>query len=130
MSMASVLNQQLQDLRPPSLAENLAPTSHEEITAGNFHLDVTTRKAYFCENDLALTSAEFDVLRYLISHRKRLVTPQTVLSTAYDPLGIRRTDFLKALLSLKKKLDEASGTKSCLHVEPWVVYEFDVNADR
>ena len=68
------------------------------------------------------------MLRYLVSHRKGLVSPQTVVCTPCATLRAQRTDFLKSLLSLKKKLGEVSGAKPYLHVEPWVLYEFDLNS--
>ncbi len=98
-----------------------------EITAGDFRLDVEQRQAYLRGNKLPLSSAEFDLLRFLLSHRKMLVTPHTVLSTACDALKIRRTEFLKHLVSLKRKLDEGSKPDLYLHIEPWVLYEFDLN---
>lgn len=132
MSVVSTLNERLQDLRQSAARTNCEAdeTSQQELVAGDFRLQLKARKAYLRERELPLTSEEFDVLRYLVAHRKMLVTPQTVLSTTCDALRARRTDFLKSLLSLKKKLDEASGTKSCLHVEPWVLYEFDLNSPQ
>lgn len=99
-----------------------------EARAGDFRLDVTSRVAYLGEQRLLLNSAEFDLLRFLMAHRKMLVTPQTVLSTACDSLNVRRTDFMRNLLSLKSKLDEAAGHHRYLHIEPWVLYEFDAAA--
>ena len=99
-----------------------------EITAGDFRLDVIARQAYLDGGRLSLSAAEFDLLRFLITHRKMLGTPHTVLSTACDALKIRRTEFLKNLLSLKRKLDDASGSNHYLHIEPWFVYEFDLTA--
>lgn len=100
-----------------------------EIEAGDFRLELTDREAYLRGAKLRLSEAEFDLLRYLLTHRKMLVTPQTVLSTACGALNIRRNAFMENLMSLKKKLDEASGSDHYLHLEPWVLYEFDLTAD-
>jgi DNA-binding response OmpR family regulator len=129
MSAISTLNERLQHLRATSARTNsdLAESARQEVIAGDFRLEITARKAFLHARELPLTSEEFEVLHYLVSHRKMVVTPQTVLSTPCDAVRARPTDFLKSLLSLKKKLDEASGKKSCLHVEPWVLYEFDLN---
>jgi DNA-binding response OmpR family regulator len=96
------------------------------IVAGNFRLEFASRSAYVDEQKLSLTPAEFDLLRFLITHRKMLVTPYTALSTACNELKIRRTAFIRNLFSLKHKLDEAAGNDRYLHIEPWVLYHFDL----
>ncbi len=96
------------------------------VMAGDFRLDLDSRSAYLSGERLEMTPAEFDLLRFLITHRKMLVTPQTVLSTACSELKTRRTEFIRNLLSLKRKLDEA-GHRHYLHIEPWVLYQFDLS---
>lgn len=101
-------------------------SSSADVTVGDFRLNIRSRVAYLHEQKLSLTSAEFDLLRFLVTHRKMLVTPHTMLSTASDAPTARRTEFMRDLLSLKKKLDEAAGQNRYLHLEPWVLYEFDL----
>jgi DNA-binding response OmpR family regulator len=99
-----------------------------DVTAGDFRLDLQSRSAYLHAQKLSLTSAEFDLLRFLLTHRKMLVTPNTMLSTASDAPTARRTRFMHDLISLKKKLDEAAGQNRYLHLEPWVLYEFELKS--
>ncbi len=101
-----------------------------EILAGEFMLNLVARRAYLRGLDLHLSTAEFDLLHFLLTHRKMMVTQQTVLSTASDSVSTRRAEFLKNLLSLKKKLDEVSGAEHFLHVEPLVFYEFDLQGRK
>ena len=121
MSVASFFNGWMSS-RPMSVG-----SENDEITAGDFRLCVETRQAFVNSQRLSLSAAEFDLLRFLLTHRKMLVTPQTMLSTACDKLRIRRTEFIKTLLTLKNKLDDACGAGRYLHVEPWVVYQFNPN---
>lgn len=100
----------------------------EVVDAGDFKLDIGHRQAFLHGEMLTLSSAEFDLLRYLLSHRKMLVTPSTTLSTKCQALNIRRTEFMKTLLSLQKSLDAAAQGSHYLHIEPWVLYEFDLTA--
>jgi DNA-binding winged helix-turn-helix (wHTH) protein len=72
---------------------------------------------------LRLAPDEFDLLVFLTSHLKKMVTPSTMLSTNWPGQGTRRTDFFQVLLSLRKKLDEI-GTQY-LRTEPWIVYQFN-----
>lgn len=95
----------------------------EIIEAGDFHLNVTSRTATLRGSTLELTSAEFDLLVFLVDHPKQLVTPQTKLATNWSDNAVRQTEFLRTLLSLRKKL-ESQGSSNYIRTEPWVFYRF------
>jgi two-component system KDP operon response regulator KdpE len=97
----------------------------EMIESGDFKIDLAARTVTLRGEDLPLTSEEFDVLVFLARHPKRMVTPHTVLATRWDASGLRQTEFLRALVSLRKKLDAAGHGKHYLRTEPWVIYRFD-----
>ena len=54
-----------------------------------------------------------------------MVTPHTRLATSWTANGLRRTDFLRVLMTLRKKLDAAGHGKHYLKTEPWIIYRFD-----
>ena len=95
------------------------------IESGDFRIDLAAHTVYLLGHELQLTPQEFDVLVFLAAHPQRLVTPHTVLATNWTKDPLRRTEFLKALLSLRQKLDAAASGKHYLRTEPWVVYRFD-----
>ncbi|MBZ5663011.1 MAG: hypothetical protein LAO30_00260 [Acidobacteriia bacterium] len=103
--------------------ERAAPTG--TIESGDFKIDLAARTVTLRGQGLLLTSEEFDVLVFLAGHPRRLVTPNTTLATSWAANGLRQTGFLKALLSLRKKLDAAGHGKHYLRTEPWVMYSFD-----
>jgi len=112
---------------------NRGPESHapEEdlslqnvIQSGDFRIDVGSRTVNLCGEELELSSEEFEVLVYLINHPQRLITANTVLATSWTKNPPRQTEFLRVLLSLRKKLDLAAPGKHYLRTEPWVVYRF------
>jgi two-component system, OmpR family, KDP operon response regulator KdpE len=109
---------------PRSLSHECVPSSGI-VEAGDFRLDIAGRVAQLCGRDLPLTSEEFDVLVFLTSHTQRLVTPHTVLATNWSANQLHQTEFLKVLLSLRKKLEALGSGKQYLRTEPWVVYRFD-----
>ena len=53
----------------------------EILETGDFRLDLTRRKASLKGIDLALTSLEFDLLIFLVSHPNRVVTSHTSLGS-------------------------------------------------
>jgi two-component system, OmpR family, KDP operon response regulator KdpE len=95
------------------------------IESGDFKIDLASRKVTLRGEDLSLTSEEFDVLVFLAGHPQRLVTPHTMLATSLSANGFRQTEFLRVLMSLRKKLDAAGHGKHYLQTEPWIIYRFD-----
>jgi DNA-binding response OmpR family regulator len=95
------------------------------IESGDFRIDIGSRTVTLRGEKLELTSEEFDVLVFLINHPQRLVTPHTMLATSWATNQPRQTEFLRVLLSLRKKLDAVGAGKHYLRAEPWVTYRFD-----
>jgi DNA-binding response OmpR family regulator len=102
-----------------------AVPSAAKIEIGDFVINTIERTATVQGDDLRLTSAEFDVLVFLTTHPQRCVTPRTVLATNWTDDDHHQTEFLKALLSLRRKLDAVAGGKQYLRTEPWVIYRFE-----
>ena len=100
-------------------------SSTEIIEVGDFRLEVAERVVTVRGEELSLTAEEFDVLLYLIGHPQRCLTPRTVLATSWTRDGLHQTEFLKALLSLRKKLETVFAGNQYLRTEPWVIYRFD-----
>lgn len=119
MSFASALRDFFpffQDKAPVHLEEG-----HDFIEKGDFRLDLNCRKASVCGRSLELSADEFDLLHFLLSHPKNFVTPRTVLVSGR---AMRRTDFMKTLLSLRSKLAAEPGGSKYLRTEPLVAYQF------
>jgi DNA-binding response OmpR family regulator len=98
------------------------------IESGPFKIDLRHRVATLGEQQLQLTYEEFDVLVFLAGHPQKLVTPNTVLATNWSTKGPHQTQFLKALLSLRTKLEAAEPGQHYLRTERWVLYRFDSSA--
>jgi DNA-binding response OmpR family regulator len=102
-----------------------AVPSAAKIEIGDFVINTIERTATVQGENLRLTSAEFDVLVFLTTHPQRCVTPRTVLATNWTDDDHHQTEFLKALLSLRRKLDAVADGKQYLRTEPWVIYRFE-----
>src|ERR1700731_4702922 len=119
---------------PQFKISNRGPESHAAeddlslrnvIESGDFRIDVGSRTVSLCGEELELSSEEFEVLVYVINHPQRLITANTVLATSWTKNRPKQTEFLRVMLSLRKKLDAAAPGKHYLRTEPWVVYRFD-----
>jgi DNA-binding response OmpR family regulator len=95
------------------------------IESGDFRIDLDGRTVTLCGVKLRLTSEEFDVLVFLAGHPQSVATPRTMLATSWSTNRLRQTEFLRVLISLRKKLDSAGPGKHYLRTDPWVIYRFD-----
>jgi len=91
---------------------------------GDFALDTRSRRAYLLGRDLSLSPAEFDLLQFLLTHPRKMVTPKTLL-LSNGARGVRQAEFMPTLLSLRRKIDAASGAAHYLRTEPCLFYSFN-----
>jgi len=109
-------------LNPPA-------ASADVIAAGDFLIDMDARSVTVRGRKLHLSRAEFDVLVFLTSHRKRMVTSSTLLTTKSEECGQSHTEFMRALLSLRKKLQEEVPRAQYIQTEAWILYDFHAGTD-
>jgi len=107
--------------------ESRSTRKGEIIEQGDFRLDMNSRCAFLDNRKLSLSPDEFDLLHFLLTNHKKLITTRTVLSTS-TPRGssVRKLNFMRTLLSLHEKLLAASSVEY-LRTEPWVLYSFDAS---
>jgi two-component system KDP operon response regulator KdpE len=97
----------------------------EVITAGDFRIDLTNHRVQVRGQRVELTGAEFDLLVFLVSHPKRVITSRTLLATRYNERQVRQTEVLPILLGLRKKLEASGASTHYIRIEPWIFYRFD-----
>jgi DNA-binding response OmpR family regulator len=105
--------------------ENRDETHRDIIANGDFRIDNQSRTATVRGRELVLTSEEFDLLVFLVRHPRRVVTSRTLLSTRSGAHGVRQTQFLRVLTTLREKLEAVAGREGYIRTEPWIVYRFD-----
>jgi|ERR1700728_45088 DNA-binding response OmpR family regulator len=91
---------------------------------GDFTINLDQRTVTLRDQELRLTSEEFDVLLFLASHPRSLVTPQTTMANN-STANQRSLQFLRVLISLRRKLDAAGRGNHYLRTEPLVIYNFE-----
>ena len=92
-----------------AIESRVTEVSTETIEIGDFLINTAKRTATVRGEDLRLTSEEFDVLVFVTNHPQRCVTPRTMLPPSSTGSGVHQTEFLKALLSLRKKLETTAA---------------------
>jgi DNA-binding response OmpR family regulator len=100
-------------------------THDSRVVKGDFSLDMRLRSAVVRGKKLELGQKEFDLLHFVLSHPKQLVTPHTALRIADGNGHIRQCAFMNTLLSLSKKLDMMFPGSHYLRIEPLAIYRFN-----
>jgi DNA-binding response OmpR family regulator len=119
------LRQLFATARKEDAQESETESTAEVLEVGDFRIDTCRHTATLQGEPLKLTGEEFDVLVFLTANPQRVVTPQTTLATHWTGARTHQTQFLRVLLSLRKKLENAAAGHQYLRTEPWVIYRFD-----
>jgi two-component system KDP operon response regulator KdpE len=103
---------------------HIANDTDDILEAGEFRLDLRARTVSVRGRELQLSPVEFQVLVFLVSHKKQFVSSRTSLSTKTGDGQISHSEFLPALFSLRKKLQQEVPDGQYLRTETWVLYDF------
>jgi DNA-binding response OmpR family regulator len=107
-------------------AENALST--ELIECGDLTINTAERVATLRSHELHLTSEEFDVLLFLATHPRGLITQRTNLTTTWSVGKLHQMEFLRRLVSLRNKLNAMGADKPYLRTEVWIMYRFEPNS--
>ena len=113
---------------PTSRPASQNALSTEPIECGDLTIHTAERIATLRSHELHLTSEEFDVLLFLVTHPRGIVTQRTILTAARSVGKLRQTEFLRSLVSLRNKLNAMGTERPHLRTEVWVMYRLDSNS--
>jgi two-component system, OmpR family, KDP operon response regulator KdpE len=95
------------------------------LTAGDFHVDLETRKVTVVGREVHLTPKEFDLLVYFLKHAGKVLTHRTLLAAVWGGNYVEQNEYLRVFVgNLRKKLEPSSGPRYIL-TEPWIGYRFN-----
>jgi two-component system KDP operon response regulator KdpE len=95
------------------------------IKAGDFEIDLQTRRVHAHGKEVRLTPKEFELLRYLVSHPNIPVPHMKLLQVVWGPDYGEEVEYLRVFINqLRKKIELDSSNPQFLLTEPWVGYRF------
>ena len=95
------------------------------LEAGDFRIDLESRKVSVCEREVHLTPKEFDLLTYFMNHAGKVLTHRTLLAALWGGNYVEQTEYLRVFVgNLRKKLESNSSGPRYILTEPWVGYRF------
>jgi len=105
------------------LTTEAAPTVLE---AGDFLIDLETRKVTARGREVHLTPKEFDLLTFFMNHSGKVLTHRTLLSALWGGNYVEQNEYLRVFVgNLRKKLETGSPVRRYILTEPWVGYRFN-----
>jgi two-component system, OmpR family, KDP operon response regulator KdpE len=101
-------------------------TEQMVLDAGDFHIELDTRKVAVDGREVHLTPKEFDLLIYFIKHSGKVLTHHTLLAAIWGGNYVEQDQYLRVFVgNLRKKLETSISNKRYLITEPWVGYRFN-----
>ena len=86
----------------------VAPTV---LDAGDFHVDLESRRITVRNAELHLTPKEFDLLVYFIKHSGKVLTHRTLLAALWGGNYVEQNEYLRVFVgNLRKKLEPDPAT--------------------
>ena len=108
---------------PAPTGDDVDPTVLE---AGDFKLDVETRKVIVLGKEIHLTPKEFELLAHLIRHAGKVLTHRKLLTTIWGANYAEQTEYLRVFIGqLRKKIEPDPASPRYILTEPWIGYRFD-----
>ena len=113
-----------------SLRRAATPVANEAtltvIQAGDFHVDVESRKLTVLGREIHLTPKEFDLLTYFIQHPGKVLTHRTLLAAVWGGNYVEQNEYLRVFVgNLRKKIETDPASPRYIITEPWIGYRFD-----
>jgi len=95
------------------------------LDAGEFHIDLETRKVTVRGSELHLTPKEFELLVYFVKHAGKVLTHRTLLAAVWGGNYVEQDQYLRVFVgNLRKKLEREVPGQNYIVTEPWVGYRF------
>jgi two-component system KDP operon response regulator KdpE len=120
---------------------NVTPEPESTIlTAGDFHIDLETRKVLVADRhshdssaelrdstrEVHLTPKEFDLLVYFVKHSGKVLTHRTLLAAIWGGNYVEQNEYLRVFVgNLRKKLEPDPAHPRYILTEPWIGYRFN-----
>ena len=96
--------------------------------AGDFRVDLESRRVHARGQEVRLTPKEFDLFVYMARHPNRVITHRTLLEAVWGEGSQEQPEYLRVFMGqLRKKLEPDPSNPKHLVTEPWVGYRFNPN---
>lgn len=107
--------------RSPAIMEGEA----QRFELHDLQIDFMTRQVLVRGKAARLTPKEFDLLRFMVSHRNQVLAHRALLQAVWGPDYGDQVEYLRVFINqLRKKIEPHPAKPRYLLTEPWVGYRF------
>jgi two-component system KDP operon response regulator KdpE len=104
-----------------------AGASGTALEAGDIVMDLLRRTVTVRGEAVALTPREYDLLKFLLTHRGRVLTHTVILREVWGSEYVAETQYLRnVVLSLRRKVEAEPSRPGVIVTEPGVGYRVQV----
>lgn len=100
-----------------------------DIVNGGIRMDLVRHEAFLDGEKLALTPKEYNLLRYFIVHRGKMLTHKQILRDVWGPAHSDDMQYLRVYVSQLREKIEKDGLSTYILTEPGVGYRMEILGD-
>ena len=98
-----------------------------ELTNGNLRMDLVRHEVYLKDKKMAFTPKEYELLRYFMVNRGRMLTHSQILNEVWGAAHKNDTQYLRVFVSqVREKLGVNSENTQFIMTEPGIGYRMEV----
>jgi two-component system, OmpR family, KDP operon response regulator KdpE len=102
-------------------------TEDKILKLGDIEIDFEARRINTKNEQIRLTTKEFDLLFYLAAHANKTITHRELLREVWGPDYGGEQEYLRVFVNrLRKKIEPLPGAPKYLLTEPWVGYRLEL----
>ncbi len=102
-----------------------------DIVNGPIRMDLVRHEVFINEERISFTPKEYDLLRYFLVNRGRMLTHKQILKEVWGPAHVDDTQYLRVYIGqVRDKLEAEQGLGKLIVSEAGIGYRMDVMADR
>jgi two-component system KDP operon response regulator KdpE len=94
---------------------------------GEVEIDFDARRIIAGDQQIRLTTKEFDLIYYLAAHPNKTITHRELLQAVWGPDYGGEQEYLRVFVNrLRKKIEPSPSSPKYLLTEPWVGYRLEL----
>ena len=97
-----------------------------ELTNGHIRMDLIRHEVFVDDKKAMLTPKEYELLRYFMSNRGRMLTHRQILNEVWGPAHANDTQYLRVYVGqVREKLEQDPSKPKLIVTEPGVGYRME-----
>jgi len=98
-----------------------------ELANGGIRMDLVRHETFLNGERLTLTPKEYNLLRYFMVHRGKMLTHKQILREVWGPAHADDMQYLRVYVSqLREKIERDDGTQNYITTEPGIGYRMEI----